>query len=78
MSRSELFLGVIAVATLVMALIQVGALVAILRLVRMTQQTIADVVVVMHMGALLAKGTIGDIEANARVREVYLGEMEHA
>ena len=43
MSRSELFLGVIAAATLVMALIQVGAIVAILRLVRMAQQTIADV-----------------------------------
>ena len=43
MSQSELFLGVIAVATLVMALIQVGALVAILRVARMAQQTIADV-----------------------------------
>ncbi|MCW5716077.1 MAG: ATP-binding cassette domain-containing protein [Bauldia sp.] len=35
---------------------------------------IADVVVVMHMGSLLAKGTIKDIEADRRVREVYLGE----
>jgi hypothetical protein len=42
-SQSELFLGVIAAATLVMALIQVGALVAIWRLARMAQQTIADV-----------------------------------
>jgi len=35
---------------------------------------IADVVVVMHMGSLLARGTIKDIEENRRVREVYLGE----
>lgn len=35
---------------------------------------IADVVTVMHMGSLLAQGPISAIEANARVREVYLGE----
>jgi hypothetical protein len=40
---SETFLGVIAVATLLMALVQVGAIVAILRLVRQAQQTIAEV-----------------------------------
>jgi hypothetical protein len=40
---SETFLGVIAAATLLMALIQVGAIVAILRIVRQAQQTIADV-----------------------------------
>jgi urea transport system ATP-binding protein len=39
---------------------------------------IADVVVVMHMGSLLAQGSISDIEANERVREVYLGEAEEA
>jgi urea transport system ATP-binding protein len=39
---------------------------------------IADVVTVMHMGSLLAQGTIGEIEANPRVREVYLGEQEAA
>ncbi|GGC74531.1 urea ABC transporter ATP-binding protein UrtD [Chelatococcus reniformis] len=38
---------------------------------------IADVVTVMHMGTLLAQGTIGEIEANDRVREVYLGSEEH-
>jgi urea transport system ATP-binding protein len=36
---------------------------------------IADVVTVMHNGTLLAQGTIKDIEANARVREVYLGDV---
>ncbi|HET6387781.1 urea ABC transporter ATP-binding protein UrtD [Hyphomicrobium sp.] len=39
---------------------------------------IADVVTVMHMGSLLAQGTLSEIEANARVREVYLGEQEAA
>ena len=37
---------------------------------------IADVVTVMHMGSLLAQGPISDIEANPRVREVYLGDEE--
>jgi hypothetical protein len=40
---SETFLGVIAAATLLMALIQVGAIVAILRVVKQAQQTIAEV-----------------------------------
>jgi len=39
---------------------------------------IADVVTVMHMGSLLAQGTIQEIEANPRVRDVYLGEQEAA
>lgn len=34
---------------------------------------IADIITVMHMGKLLAEGTISEIEANPRVREVYLG-----
>ena len=37
---------------------------------------IADVVSVMHMGSLLAQGSIGEIEANPRVRDVYLGEPD--
>src|SRR5882672_6286863 len=37
---------------------------------------IADVVTVMHMGSLLAQGPISAIEANPRVREVYLGDAE--
>jgi urea transport system ATP-binding protein len=37
---------------------------------------IADVVTVMHMGSLLAQGSIGEIEQDERVREVYLGEVE--
>jgi GTPase len=40
---SLVFLGTIAVATLVMALIQVGAIVAILRITRQAQETIAEV-----------------------------------
>ena len=39
---------------------------------------IADIVTVMHMGSLLAQGPISEIEANERVREVYLGETEEA
>lgn len=39
---------------------------------------IADIVTVMHMGGFLAQGTIAEIEANAEVRDVYLGaEEEH-
>jgi urea transport system ATP-binding protein len=34
---------------------------------------IADVVTVMHMGSLLAEGTIEQIEKNKEVRNVYLG-----
>ena len=37
---------------------------------------IADVVTVMHMGSLLARGTIGEIEDDPRVRDVYLGDPE--
>lgn len=39
-------------------------------------RSIADVVTVMHMGSLLAQGTIEEMEANERVREVYLGDPE--
>jgi len=39
---------------------------------------IADVVTVMHMGSLLAQGTIQQIESDPRVRDVYLGEQEAA
>ena len=40
---SEIFLGVIASATLIMAIIQIGAIVAALRLARQAQQMIASV-----------------------------------
>jgi hypothetical protein len=40
---SDLFLGVIACATLIMALIQIGAMIAILRLARQSQGIIASV-----------------------------------
>jgi hypothetical protein len=42
-SWSETFLAAIAAATLLMALIQVGAIVAILRVARQAQETMADV-----------------------------------
>ncbi|MFC5068911.1 urea ABC transporter ATP-binding protein UrtD [Flaviflagellibacter deserti] len=38
---------------------------------------IADVVTVMHMGSLLAQGTISQVESNPRVKEVYLGNEVH-
>ena len=37
---------------------------------------IADIVTVMHMGSLLAEGSIADIEKNSDGREVYLGSEE--
>jgi hypothetical protein len=40
---SEIFLGVIAVATLIMALIQIGAIVAAARLAKQAQQTLTTV-----------------------------------
>ena len=36
-------------------------------------RAIAETVTVMHMGKFLAQGTMADIEANAAVREAYLG-----
>jgi hypothetical protein len=41
-SWSETFLGVIALATFLMALIQVGAIIAILRVARQAQQTMTE------------------------------------
>lgn len=43
MSLSEVFLGIIALALLVMALIQVGAIIAVRRLARDAQKTLASV-----------------------------------
>jgi hypothetical protein len=40
---SEVFLGAIALATLLMAFIQIGAIVAILRITRQAQETIVEV-----------------------------------
>lgn len=37
---------------------------------------ISDVVTVMHMGTLLAQGSIDEIEKDERVREIYLGTEE--
>jgi len=59
---SETFLGIIAVSTLLMALIQVGAIVAILRLARQAQQTIAEVQ--RDVRPLIAKATAVADEAS--------------
>ena len=42
MTSSELFLAIIALSTLTMALVQVGAIVDILKIARQTQQAVAD------------------------------------
>jgi hypothetical protein len=56
---SEIFLGVIAAATLVMALIQVGALIALARVARQAQQALAALN--QEIRPLVAKaGTIAD------------------
>jgi hypothetical protein len=56
---SETFLGVIAAATLIMALIQVGAIIALARVARQAQQALAAVN--QEIRPLVAKaGTIAD------------------
>lgn len=59
---SEAFLGIIAAATLLMALVQVGAIVAMLRLARQAQQTIAEVH--RDVRPLIAKATAVADEAS--------------
>jgi len=61
-NMSETFLGIIAVATLLMALIQVGAIVAILRVARQAQQSIAEVQ--RDVRPLIAKATAVADEAS--------------
>ena len=53
MNWSEIFLGVIALATLVMAFIQVGAAVAIARTSRQAQQVLTSLV---DTGQLVLRG----------------------
>jgi branched-chain amino acid transport system ATP-binding protein len=40
--------------------------------------SVSDRITVLHQGAVLAEGAPGEIQANARVQEVYLGEERHA
>jgi hypothetical protein len=54
-TSSELFLAVIALSTLVMALVQVGAIIAILKIARQTQQAVADLQ--RDVKPLIAKAT---------------------
>jgi hypothetical protein len=61
-NTSETFLGIIAAATLVMALIQLGAIVAILRVARQAQQSIAEVQ--RDVRPLIAKATAVADEAS--------------
>ena len=67
MNLSETFLGIIAVATLLMALVQVGAIVAILRVARQAQQTIAEVH--RDVRPLIEKATIVAAKATALADE---------
>ena len=62
MNTSETFLGIIAAATLVMALIQLGAIVAILRVARQAQQSSAEVQ--RDVRPLIAKATAVADEAS--------------
>ncbi len=62
---SEVFLGVIAVGTLVMALIQVGAIIAAMRLARQAQQMIASMQ--QEVRPLLAKASAMADEASRTV-----------
>jgi branched-chain amino acid transport system ATP-binding protein len=40
--------------------------------------SVSDRITVMHQGSVIAEGTPGEIQANARVQEVYLGDERHA
>jgi ribosomal protein L17 len=59
---SDVFLGTIAVATLLMALIQVGAIIAILRLARQAQRTMTELQ--RDVKPLIAKATEVAAEAS--------------
>jgi hypothetical protein len=61
-SRGEVFLGLIAAATVLMALIQVGALIAILRIARQAQQTMNQLQ--RDVRPLIAKATAVADEAS--------------
>jgi len=54
-TSSELFLAVIALSTLIMALVQVGAIIAILKIARQTQQAVSDLQ--RDVKPLIAKAT---------------------
>lgn len=62
---SEIFLGAIAVATLVMAIIQVGAIIAALRLAKQAQQAIQSVH--QEVRPLIARATAMADEASRTV-----------
>ena len=38
-------------------------------------RSIARKVTVLHQGSVLAEGSMDQVQANARVQEVYLGEV---
>lgn len=69
MSWSEVFLAVIALATLIMAVIQIGAIVAAARIARQAQQTLTTVQqdirpLISEMGPLIAKANAVADEAS--------------
>ena len=63
MTSSELFLAVIALSTLVMALVQVGAIVAILKIARQTHEAVAGLQ--RDVQPLIAQATVVAAKANA-------------
>jgi uncharacterized protein YoxC len=68
-SWSEVFLAVIALATLIMAVIQIGAIVAAARIARQAQQTLTTVQqdirpLISEMGPLIAKANAVADEAS--------------
>ena len=63
MTSTELFLAVIALSTLIMALVQVGAVIAIVRIARQTQEAVADLQ--RDVKPLIAQATVVAAKATA-------------
>jgi hypothetical protein len=62
-TSSELFLAIIALSTLIMALVQVGAIIAILKLARQTQEAVAELQ--RDVKPLIAQATVVAAKATA-------------
>jgi hypothetical protein len=77
---SETFLGIIAVATLLMALVQVGAIVAILRVARQAQQTIAqvhrDVRPLIEQASVVAAKATAVVDEASRTATIATAQVE--
>jgi len=66
-TSTEWFLAVIALSTLIMALVQIGAIVAILKVARQTQETVADLQ--RDVRPLIAQATVVAAKATAVAEE---------